>query len=88
MTEFGKTALLPTKTLESLGFNLVIWPVTMLRLAMGVVEEALDVLEATGTQESLVGRMQTRSRLYELVDYASYQQFDEEIFNFELPEGD
>jgi methylisocitrate lyase len=32
--------------------------------------------------------MQTRSRLYELVDYASYQQFDEEIFNFELPEGD
>jgi methylisocitrate lyase len=88
MTEFGKTALLPTKTLESLGFNLVIWPVTMLRLAMGVVEEALDVLAATGTQESLVGRMQTRSRLYELVDYASYQQFDEEIFNFELPEGD
>jgi methylisocitrate lyase len=60
----------------------------MLRLAMGVVEEALDVLAATGTQESLVGRMQTRSRLYELVDYASYQQFDEEIFNFELPEGD
>ena len=88
MTEFGKSQLLSVETLESVGFNLVIWPVTLLRLAMGIVEESLDVLARTGTQETLVDRMQTRSRLYELVDYAAYQRFDDELFNFELPEGD
>ena len=66
----------------------MIWPVTLLRLAMGVVEEWLDVIAEAGTQEALVGRMQTRSRLYELIDYADYQRFDEELFNFELREGD
>lgn len=88
MTEFGKSSLLSVETLETLGFNMVIWPVTMLRLAMGVVEESLDVIATTGTQQSLVDRMQTRSRLYELVDYSSYQVFDDELFNFQLPEGD
>lgn len=88
MTEFGKSDLLSVSTLESVGFNLVIWPVTLLRLAMGIVEESLDVLAESGTQETLVDRMQTRSRLYELVDYAAYQRFDDELFNFELPEGD
>jgi methylisocitrate lyase len=88
MTEFGKSTLLSTGTLESLGFNMVIWPVTLLRLAMNVVEDSLDLIAATGTQEALVDRMQTRSRLYELIDYADYQRFDEELFNFVLPEGD
>jgi methylisocitrate lyase len=88
MTEFGKSPLLSTATLGSIGINVVIWPVTMLRLAMGVIEDSLEKLAETGTQIALVDRMQTRSRLYELVDYPAYQRFDQEVFNFQLPEGD
>jgi methylisocitrate lyase len=76
MTEFGKTPLLDTETLNELGFNLVIYPVSALRLAMGAVEDGLRTLAADGTQASLVVRMQTRARLYELLDYDAYRAFD------------
>jgi methylisocitrate lyase len=85
MTEFGKSPLLDAATLEGLGFNVVIWPVTTLRIAMGAIEEVLEVLRQSGTQSSLVSRMQTRSRLYELVGYESYNAFDQSLFNFEIP---
>jgi methylisocitrate lyase len=82
MTEFGKTPLLSRETLESLGINVVIYPVTLLRLAMGAIESGLRKLLATGTQEELVSSMQTRERLYELISYEEYSAFDTEIFNF------
>lgn len=87
MTEFGKSPLLDTARLENLGFNVVIWPVTTLRVAMGEIERALETMRRTGTQASLVDRMQTRARLYELVDYESYAAFDNDIFNFTIPGG-
>lgn len=85
MTEFGRTPLLGASTLENLGINLVIWPVTTLRAAMGTVEATLGVLRDQGTQTVLIDRMQTRSRLYELVGYETYNVFDQDIFNFEVP---
>lgn len=84
MTEFGKTSLLKTSELESLGINLVIYPVTGFRLAMQAVEEGLEVLAREGTQESLVPRMQTRKHLYEILRYEEYNQFDQSAFNFKL----
>jgi methylisocitrate lyase len=87
MTEFGKSPLLDTVSLERLGFNVVIWPVTTLRFAMGAVEEVLGELARTGTQASLVERMQTRSRLYELIGYEDYNAFDKNLFNFNVPGG-
>jgi methylisocitrate lyase len=84
MTEFGKSRLLTTKELESVGFNLVIYPVTTLRLAMKAVEEGLKVIKAEGTQESLLEKMQHRKELYELTDYERYNQLDQNIFNFKL----
>ncbi|HEY1824442.1 MAG TPA: methylisocitrate lyase [Acidimicrobiales bacterium] len=85
MTEFGKSPLLSAPTLQDLGYNMVIWPVTLLRLAMGAVEEALGTLASEGSQESLVSRMQTRKRLYELIEYESYNEFDQNLFNFTVP---
>ncbi len=85
MTEFGKTPLLEAAALEALGINVVIYPVTTLRLAMGAIEEGLRVLRDTGTQRPLIDRMQTRARLYELLDYESYRVFDSSIFNFDIP---
>ncbi|MYS82537.1 methylisocitrate lyase [Embleya scabrispora] len=88
MTEFGKSLLLDAKTLESLGYNAVIHPVTTLRLAMGAVEDGLRMLAREGTQAGSVGSMQTRSRLYELLGYADYAAFDRDIFDFTLPPTD
>lgn len=88
MTEFGKSKLLDAATLEKLGFNVVIYPVTTLRLAMGAVEAGLRTIAATGTQASVVEMMQTRARLYELLDYAEYNQFDSTVFNFTLGGAD
>ncbi len=87
MTEFGKSRLLDAATLSSLGINVVIYPVTTLRLAMGAVEEGLRAIAAGGTQEPLVPRMQTRGRLYDLLGYADYRAFDAGVADFTLPTG-
>ena len=84
MTEFGKGQLLTAAELTELGYNLVIYPVTLLRLAMGAAEAGLDAILADGTQASLLDRMQHRSALYDLVDYAGYATFDAGVFDFEL----
>ncbi|MEV8326659.1 methylisocitrate lyase [Kitasatospora sp. NPDC056731] len=87
MTEFGKSPLLDARTLQDLGYEIALYPVTLLRLAMGAVEDGLRTLAAEGTQESLLPRMQTRSRLYELLGYQDYAAFDSAVFDFTLPPG-
>ncbi|MFJ4107082.1 methylisocitrate lyase [Oerskovia enterophila] len=82
MTEFGKSELFTRDQLVSVGVQIVIYPVTLLRSAMGAAERTLDVIRETGTQDGVVGEMQTRARLYELVDYAGYNHFDTEIFTY------
>jgi len=84
MTEFGKSKLLTTKQLSALGFNIVIYPVTTLRLAMKAIEDGLATIKSEGTQESLVSKMQTRAELYDLLRYKDYAQFDKDVFNFKL----
>jgi methylisocitrate lyase len=84
MTEFGKSKLPQARQLSSLGINIVIYPVTTLRLAMKAIEDGLATIKSEGTQESLVKRMQTRAELYELLGYARYAKFDKDIFNFQL----
>lgn len=80
MTEFGRTPLLPARDLADAGVRIVIYPVSLLRVAMGAAERALETLAAEGSLASEVPGMQTRSRLYELVDYAGYGRFDETVF--------
>jgi len=84
MTEFGKSKLLTAKQLSDLGFNIVIYPVTTLRLAMKAIEDGLVTIKSEGTQESVVKKMQTRAELYELLRYEDYAKFDKDIFNFKL----
>ncbi len=88
MTEFGKTPLLSSAQLQNLGFNLVIYPVTTLRLAMKAVEDGLREIEKTGSQQKIVDKMQTRTRLYELLKYEAYNEFDRSIYNFSLTNSD
>jgi methylisocitrate lyase len=84
MTEFGKSPLLSADELQSIGYNIVIYPVTTLRLAMKAVEDGLKQLHDAGTQADLVDRMQTRARLYQLLEYDRYNQFDQSIYNFKV----
>jgi methylisocitrate lyase len=84
MTEFGKSKLLDAATLQSLGINVVIYPVTLLRLAMHAAETGLETITARGSQESLLGRMQHRRDLYDLLDYEAYSTFDTGIYNFRI----
>jgi methylisocitrate lyase len=88
MTEFGKSELLDVKTLREAGVNVVIYPVTALRLAMGAVEEGLAAIRDAGTNAGLVNRMQTRQRLYDLIGYEDYNVFDKRIYDFRLESPD
>jgi len=82
MTEFGKSKLLNFKILENIGFNIVIYPVTTQRLAMKNVEDGLRAIFEDGHQNNIIDKMQTRKRLYDLVDYEKYNSLDERIYNF------
>lgn len=86
MTEFGKSDLLTHSQLQEIGFNLIIYPVTSQRLAMKAVEDGFRTIFEEGTQASIMDKMQTRSRLYEVVSYEKYAAFDQSIFNFKLGE--
>jgi methylisocitrate lyase len=82
MTEFGKSKLFNYKELENFGYNIVIYPVTTQRLAMKSVEDGLKTIFADGHQNDIIDKMQTRKRLYELVEYEKYNSLDEKIYNF------
>ena len=82
MTEFGKSKLFNYKELENIGFNIVIYPVTTQRLAMKNVEDGLRDIYVSGHQNNIIDKMQTRKRLYELVEYEKYNSLDEKIYNF------
>jgi len=69
MTEFGKTKILSYKQLENIGYNIVIYPITTQRLAMKSVEDGLRAIFEHGHQNNIIDKMQTRKRLYELVEY-------------------
>ena len=84
MTEFGKSELFTTDQLRDVGVNIVIWPVSLLRIAMGAAERALETLKTEGSLASQLGRMQHRRDLYDLVNYESYNRFDESVFNFRV----
>ena len=82
MTEFGKSKLLSANELENLGYNIVIYPVTTQRLAMKSVEDGLRTIMNDGHQNNIIDKMQTRKRLYELVEYEKYNTPDKKITDF------
>ncbi|SJM68612.1 methylisocitrate lyase [Gulosibacter sp. 10] len=84
MTEFGKSELFSVEQLRDVGMNLVIWPVSMLRISMGATERALDELAGEGHLREKLDEMQHRADLYDLVDYEDYNRFDTSVFNFRV----
>jgi len=83
MTEFGKTPYLSVSEFEDLGYRLVLFPVTALRMATKAIEQVLFELKNHGSQRELLGRMHTREQLYDLLRYAEYEQRDRQFHSSE-----
>jgi methylisocitrate lyase len=83
MTEFGRSPLLTLEDLADLGYAAVLYPVTLLRIAMKGVEAALALLADEGTQSGIVDMMQTRQELYDVLGYADYEARDRRYFGGE-----
>ena len=81
MTEFGQSQLLTLEELADMGYAAVIYPVTLMRIAMKAVEAALAMLAADGHQRELVDLMQSRQELYDLLNYSDYENRDRQYFS-------
>lgn len=79
MTEFGKTPYLTAKEFVDLGYRVVLFPVTALRVTTRAVEAMLIELKALGTQRDSLGKMHTRQQLYDLLKYAEYERQDHDL---------
>jgi len=80
MTEFGKSPLLTKDDLAELGYAAILYPVTLLRIAMRAAEAALGVIADEGTQQELLDLMQSREELYDLLDYQGFEEPDRTHF--------
>jgi methylisocitrate lyase len=80
MTEFGKSPLIDARQLADLGYRLILYPVSALRIALRAVESFYSDLKQAGTQKDAVGRMLTRAELYDLLGYTGYEERDRAYF--------
>ncbi|OAJ73877.1 methylisocitrate lyase [Brevibacillus sp. SKDU10] len=79
MTEFGKTPYYTAEEFAKLGYRMVIYPVTSLRVAAKAYERVFQVMKEQGTQKGELANMQTRSELYEVISYEEFEALDKEI---------
>jgi methylisocitrate lyase len=87
MTEFGKTPFMTADQFEQLGFQMVIWPVSALRLAAKAHQGLYATLRDTGWAKPLVDQMQTRAELYDTIGYHDYEALDSSIVQSLVPTG-
>lgn len=79
MTEFGKTPYLTAAEFENAGFDMVIYPVTSLRVAAKAYERIFGLIRDEGTQKNGIENMQTRKELYEAIQYDEFEALDQGI---------
>ncbi|AYB40239.1 methylisocitrate lyase [Brevibacillus laterosporus] len=79
MTEFGKTPYYTTEEFTKLGYHMVIYPVTSLRVAAKAYERVFQVIKEQGTQKGELANMQTRSELYAAISYEEFEELDKKI---------
>ncbi len=85
MTEFGRTPQLSAAEFEALGYKMIIWPVSSLRVANRAQAELYAALARDGSAAAVLDRMQTRAELYDLIDLAAYEELDAAIVKTVLP---
>ena len=87
MTEFGRTPFFTADEFADMGYRMVIWPVSSLRVAAKAQEELFASIHANGGAHRMVDRMQTRTELYAAIDYAGYEALDASIVETVVPAG-
>lgn len=87
MTEFGRTPFFTAAEFQEMGYAMVIWPVSHLRIAARAMEELYVAIHNDGGTQNMVGRMQTRAQLYETIGYHAYEALDASLIKTIVPEG-
>jgi len=85
MTEFGRTPFFTADEFRAMGYSMVIWPVSSLRVAAKAQEELYATLRRDGTTEAMMPRMQTRAELYATIGYHDFEALDASIVATVLP---
>jgi methylisocitrate lyase len=87
MTEFGKTPFFTAAEFQEMGYRMVIWPVSSLRVANKAQEDLYAAIARDGGAQGMIDRMQTRAELYATIDYAAYEALDNSIAKTVVPVG-
>ena len=87
MTEFGRTPFFTAAEFEKMGYRMVIWPVSSLRVANKAQEGLFAAIKRDGGTHKVLDRMQTRAELYAAIDYAGYEALDASIVSTVVPQG-
>jgi methylisocitrate lyase len=87
MTEFGRTPFFTAAEFQDMGYKMVIWPVSSLRVANRAQAELYAAIRRDGGAQNMVDRMQTRAELYATIGYHDYEALDASIVSTIIPEG-
>jgi methylisocitrate lyase len=87
MTEFGRTPFFTAAEFQAMGYAMVIWPVSAMRVALKAQEKLYGALRRDGGAQSQLDAMQTRAELYRLIDYSGYEALDQSIVASITPQG-
>ncbi len=87
MTEFGRTPFFTASEFAAMGYAMVIWPVSALRVAAKAQEELFAAIRRDGGTQSMLSRMQTRQELYDTIGYEDYEALDASIVRSVTPKG-
>lgn len=87
MTEFGRTPFFTAEEFQAMGYAMVIWPVSHLRVAAKAMEELYAAIARDGGTHKQVDRMQTRAQLYETIGYHTYEALDASLIATVVPEA-
>ena len=87
MTEFGRTPFFTAAEFEAMGYSMVIWPVSSMRVSAKAAETLYAAIRRDGGTHNMIDRMQTRAELYATIDYAGYEALDQSIVSTVVPHG-
>jgi len=87
MTEFGRTPFFTAAEFEAMGYRMVIWPVSSLRVSAKASERLYAAIRRDGGTQNVLDQMQTRAELYATIDYSGYEALDQSIISTVVPHG-
>ena len=87
MTEFGRTPFFTAAEFEAMGYKMVIWPVSSLRVANKAQQQLYAAIARDGGTHAMIDRMQTRAELYATIGYHEYEALDASIVETVIPQA-